>query len=958
MLNRLYYHLKKSQLILLLLLIWIAWTSAFAEGDPFEGEAVENSAVDADLDWDADPDPEWDREREGEAERNVSCQPESVQEHQEPLSIATDQSDPGYRYRLAVGHSKKEAAALYEQGVEQIRKRNWLEVLQIFFALQQSPFYKTWDKRIKLALASAYLELDQDQLAAQLLPETIGAFSAINDDLRWMLAEAHFKTGQYDQARRQYRRLRWIRAGSSPETIRRKLERTHFFDAQLGEVACLLEEGEAGKAARLTLHFEREYSSYAQTLPGFELDDPPSHPRQNDLYWLRARAYRALKQTEKERLLLRRMQPFDPSCRYCGVAEERRKQLNEEIAQPPVAYGTALLREVSRLKTERRDEQRLALIEQHLKEHPPGSDGFDRTVNAKLLYEQGQTLSYLTRYSEALQVFQDLYYTESGLQSEKDQYLYMISKTLGRQNQLQRAVDTYLEMADSFPKSGLAKMARFMAAWLTGNRSGRYEDADRLLQDFQQRYRRDSLARKALWFRGWFAYRAGKFDIALSRFKDLLDNYPRSSYASACRYWIGRIYEQRHDYTRAKSYFVYLAGDERRHYYRLAAQARLNSFLVIDETHAVVGELDPLHLDPIQEATVDDPDVMLVLRERKRNWRDAVDILRQSPLFTSQLFHHSMMERFQTEAIGFVATRSSRHSRLRKWVKPYAALFPKLKQAVVWQELGYYERASAALRGFVERWIELQSRTNETPYKDETPAEAALRMERLQALQQVPKRFAFDILACFLEYQDISGAFRVFTAGLTRADRKQIPQPFRTMLTYPPAFADTIGRFSEESNVREDLLLSIMRTESYFKPHAVSRVNALGLMQIMPATGAKIADSNGEASHSHSLLYKPETSIRFGAWYLSELKKKFQGQWPLAIAAYNGGPHNVEIWLQRHPELEWDEFIESIEFLETRNYVKKVLTIMATYRAVYLDTFASWDFMQPISYEVGDNIDF
>src|SRR6185436_8194916 len=105
-------------------------------------------------------------------------------------------------------------------------------------------------------------------------------------------------------------------------------------------------------------------------------------------------------------------------------------------------------------------------------------------------------------------------------------------------------------------------------------------------------------------------------------------------------------------------------------------------------------------------------------------------------------------------------------------------------------------------------------------------------------------------------------------------------------------------------------------------------------------------------------LYDPEVSLRFSAWYFKELLTKFQGQLPLAIGGYNGGPHNVGRWLKakgRH--LEMDQFVEEIPLRETRGYVKKVLRVMATYRKLY-DGRDDVVVSKKLDANVGDNINY
>ena len=81
-------------------------------------------------------------------------------------------------------------------------------------------------------------------------------------------------------------------------------------------------------------------------------------------------------------------------------------------------------------------------------------------------------------------------------------------------------------------------------------------------------------------------------------------------------------------------------------------------------------------------------------------------------------------------------------------------------------------------------------------------------------------------------------------------------------------------------------------------------------------------------------LMEPALNVDFAAWYLASLLERFEGRLPLAIAAYNGGPHNVRVWMRAYSEdMPMDAFLERIPFEQTHRYVRRVLTHYAAYRA-------------------------
>jgi soluble lytic murein transglycosylase len=130
-----------------------------------------------------------------------------------------------------------------------------------------------------------------------------------------------------------------------------------------------------------------------------------------------------------------------------------------------------------------------------------------------------------------------------------------------------------------------------------------------------------------------------------------------------------------------------------------------------------------------------------------------------------------------------------------------------------------------------------------------------------------------------------------------------------------------------------NLLLAVMRVESAYQKHIVSYAGAVGLMQIMPRTGQLIAHALGHDDFTPADLLDPRLNLEFAAWYLSSLIHRFDGRLPLAIAAYNGGPHNVRRWIQGSADgTPVDVLLERIPFTQTHRYVRKVLVHYEAYR--------------------------
>jgi soluble lytic murein transglycosylase len=111
----------------------------------------------------------------------------------------------------------------------------------------------------------------------------------------------------------------------------------------------------------------------------------------------------------------------------------------------------------------------------------------------------------------------------------------------------------------------------------------------------------------------------------------------------------------------------------------------------------------------------------------------------------------------------------------------------------------------------------------------------------------------------------------------------------------------------------------------------------VGLTQLMLPTAQQVASKLKLGRPTRSDLAQPALNIRLGAQYLGDLVKRFRGEVPLALAAYNAGAGAVARWQEAAPGLPLDEFVEQIPVEETRGYVKRVLRSYAAYAALYGD---------------------
>jgi soluble lytic murein transglycosylase len=131
------------------------------------------------------------------------------------------------------------------------------------------------------------------------------------------------------------------------------------------------------------------------------------------------------------------------------------------------------------------------------------------------------------------------------------------------------------------------------------------------------------------------------------------------------------------------------------------------------------------------------------------------------------------------------------------------------------------------------------------------------------------------------------------------------------------------------------LVASLIRQESEFNPGAVSSANAYGLMQLLPRVGKGEAKAAHMRRFSVASLLEPDVNIQLGTHYFKEMVAQYNGQVEYALAAYNAGSNRVDEWLQSGHYRDVAEFVESIPFTETREYVQAIMRNAKVYQRLY-----------------------
>ncbi len=165
-------------------------------------------------------------------------------------------------------------------------------------------------------------------------------------------------------------------------------------------------------------------------------------------------------------------------------------------------------------------------------------------------------------------------------------------------------------------------------------------------------------------------------------------------------------------------------------------------------------------------------------------------------------------------------------------------------------------------------------------------------------------------------------------------DIPTLPREYWDALFPRPYWSD-LKKFSVANGLDPYLVASLIRQESEFNPVAVSRANAVGLMQLLPRTGKLVAHQVAMKRYNPSQLYTAPVNLELGTRYFRGMVDQFGGSFEQALAAYNAGSDRVIEWMGQGKYRDAAEFVESIPFTETREYVQAIMRNASVYRQLY-----------------------
>ncbi len=499
---------------------------------------------------------------------------------------------------------------------------------------------------------------------------------------------------------------------------------------------------------------------------------------------------------------------------------------------------------------------------------------------------------------------------------QKDsEYMKLFAKASARAEEYQTAVGAYYKAHTLNPRGRGGRNALFQGSFLSYQFKD-YDGAIRKFLEFQKKYRRSGLARDAKWYLSWIHYLRKDYDGSRSGLKHMMRSRrwrrrnPKTTRKAT--YWLAMGHLKDGNLVEAKRVFKKLSTDNLFNYYSLASQARLESLKDVDVKRELAKIPVPADPDVVIEAIEDEPSEeqeseTVLAKEEEEGEEVEEDVASSDPV-------GQLVEAPDEEEKTIVTTFKD------------PRLAARFDRATDLELLGLNDLAKWELYA-------IEKRTRNREY--------------LKALTTHYERIG--------AYHRSSYIGEIHFVGDRKRQELSTVKPL-WLSTYPIAFKRSVETFSKSFGVPKELVWAIMRTESHYKKNARSPVGALGLMQIMPYTGQRLAKLLSINGFESSGLLEPDMNIRLGTRYLSRLSRKFDGNIGMIAAGYNAGPHRVDRWLKSFGHLDMDEFIEHIPYLQTREYVKKVTRNFYVYKRLYGDEKEvkfSW-LSQPIGLKVAE----
>ena len=299
-----------------------------------------------------------------------------------------------------------------------------------------------------------------------------------------------------------------------------------------------------------------------------------------------------------------------------------------------------------------------------------------------------------------------------------------------------------------------------------------------------------------------------------------------------------------------------------------------------------------------------------IRRDGKAMFEEHLRLFPQSEKTSAALYflgpRGELVSRYPLSYYSTLSRQNTKRSQTRLDFEPSPAMKVRLKRA---QDL-----ETASLPEWAEVELEWAAKNEPNSY----PAALAL-------ADTASRRGAFDVSIRYIKR---------FAPGYLTIPIEAAPDRF-WKLAFPLPYKAALEANSRTRGLDPYIVAALIRQESEFNPKAISSARAYGLTQVLPSTGRQLSRRAGVLRFSPAMLFEPEINLKLGTYYLKMLLDQQNGNWEQTLASYNAGKRRADDWATWAAYREPAEYIETIPFTETRNYIQIVLRNADVYRRLY-----------------------
>ena len=602
---------------------------------------------------------------------------------------------------------------------------------------------------------------------------------------------------------------------------------------------------------------------------------------------------------------------------------------------------------------------------------------------ASAKYELGKAQYYAGNHAEALKSFLAL------IADAKNSYVrkatYEAAKTYAKQGNWKQAQDTYQQLihakdADMIAQSSVDAIQKLVARHpqlqITRNQRmthamarfnrGRLTNARSEFRKAAAGYK-DNITARATYYIGRAYHRQRKYDLALKEYNKIVSLYPASGYLTRALYQSTLCYRRQGQPQIAEKHLTDFV--EKYSWSALADDALYDLGWVQENERLYDKAIASYRRLTTQYANSD--------RLPRTYWRIGWIQFRNKQYADCIVTFTTLQKGFSHDSWAkaahfWIAKTYERQNRL----KEAEAVYSKIAKANNWYYSGAAKEQLKRLRSQTD--ASTKSEVSATPRARVTvdsPAWKNIGSKKTARVQQLMRLKLFEdalielegniqrdnanlrdnyynmvlCLAKLKRFQQAHGyADRLSSFQPLRGENNAIPVELYRLL-YPLHYTDLLQKHTTRYEIDPLFVAAMIREESRYNANAVSYAGAIGLMQIMPATGRELAGRLKIPQFNTKMLYNPDINIQMGSWYMKSLMNQFDNNHALVAGAYNGGPGRMRRWIKAKGIPDLDEFIEDIGIDQTRRHIKKVIDSYIIYQQLYPQPVPALVNIQPAS---------